>query len=82
MNKTAIPLLICAADCLAHPGHGAPLIHTHGWDWANVWFWIGVAVVAAVAAWRAKSGPYPHASEQCARTPSQEAGRVDFRDEQ
>ena len=54
MDKTAILLLISAGDCLAHPGHGAPLIHTHGWDWANVWFWIGVAVVAAVAAWRAK----------------------------
>ena len=54
MDKTAILLLISAGDCLAHPGHGAPLIHTHEWDWASVWFWIGVAVVAAVAAWRAK----------------------------
>ena len=55
MNKTAVPLVLFAGDCLAHPGHGAPLIHTHGWEWANVWLWIGLAVaVAAVAAWRAR----------------------------
>jgi hypothetical protein len=54
MNKLAIPFLLFAGDCLAHPGHGAPLIHTHGWDWASWAFWIAVAAAAAIAVWRAK----------------------------
>jgi len=52
--KTAIPFLLFAGDCLAHPGHGAPLVHAHGWDWASWAFWIGPAVAAAAALWRAK----------------------------
>ena len=57
MNKTAIPLLVLAGDCLAHSGHGAPLIHTHPTDWGSVWFWIGLAAVAVVAAWRSRPPP-------------------------
>ena len=54
MSKAAIPLLALAGDCLAHPGHGAPLIHGHALDWANLGFLIGIVLLAAVVAWRAK----------------------------
>ena len=55
MNKAAIPLLLFAGDCLAHPGHGAALIHTHEWHLENVWLWIAIAALAAVLGWRARS---------------------------
>lgn len=54
MNRTMIPFLFFAGDCLAHPGHGAPLVHIHDWDWRNLALGIGMVVVAALAIWRAK----------------------------
>ncbi|MCB9930380.1 MAG: hypothetical protein H6844_13330 [Alphaproteobacteria bacterium] len=33
--------LSAAGPALAHPGHGAPVFHTHAWE-------IGLAVVAAI----------------------------------
>jgi hypothetical protein len=48
MNRIT-PLLVCfAGDCLAHPGHGAPVVHAHGWDWG---YWgLGIGMVVLVAA--------------------------------
>lgn len=52
MNKVVIPFLSFAGECMAHPGHGAPIVHTHGWDWPSLGLGIVVAIVAAVALWR------------------------------
>jgi hypothetical protein len=54
MNRIVFLLLCFASDCLAHPGHGAQLIHTHGWDWAQLAVGMGIVAVAAVAIWRWK----------------------------
>ena len=54
MHRAALPFLLGAVECGAHPGHGAALAHSHGWDWPGSGFWILAAVVAAVIAWRAK----------------------------
>ena len=55
MKLTLLPLLFVASDCIAHPGHGAQLIHTHEWDWAQLALGLGmVAMAAAVAYWRSK----------------------------
>ena len=55
MNRTLLALLFVTGDCLAHPGHGVRLIHTHGWDWAQWALGLGmVAAAAAVAYWRSK----------------------------
>jgi hypothetical protein len=54
MNRVLVPLLLFSGECLAHPGHGAPLIHVHEWDWAHLSLGIGMVVVAAIAIWREK----------------------------
>ena len=53
MDRIVLVLLCFAGDCLAHSGHGAPLIHAHGWEWA---YWaLGIGTVAAAwVIWRAK----------------------------
>ena len=54
MNRAIIPFLLFTTECWAHPGHGAPLGHLHGWDWGPSLLWIAIAAVAALAAWKAK----------------------------
>ena len=54
MNKAVLPLLFFAGDCMAHPGHGARLLHLHDWDWASWAFLIAAIAVAAGAVWRVK----------------------------
>ena len=54
MNRTVLLLLFFAGDCLAHPGHGAALIHNHGGDWTQLVLGIGMLAVAAIVAWRWK----------------------------
>ena len=45
MHKTiAGSLLFFAGEALAHPNHGAPAVHLHGWEY------VLLAVVAAAVA--------------------------------
>ena len=53
MNRAVLVIFFFAGDCLAHPGHGAPLVHYHDWNSALLICAIAV-VVAAIAFWRAK----------------------------
>ena len=54
MDRIAVVLLCFTGDCLAHTGHGAPLIHAHGWDWVLWTFGILALAAAALAIWRAR----------------------------
>jgi len=54
VNRIVLPFLFFAGDCLAHPGHGATLIHTHGWDWTTLALGFGVLVLAVFAIGRVK----------------------------
>jgi hypothetical protein len=47
MHRYAIITLLLAGEVLAHPGHGAPAVHQHGWEWAALM----AAVAAVLAAW-------------------------------
>jgi len=53
MNRIVLLLLFFAGNCWAHPGHGAPLFHTHPSDW---YLLLGAAaiVVSLIFAWRSK----------------------------
>jgi hypothetical protein len=53
MDRFVLLLMFFAGDCLAHSGHGAPLVHAHGWDWVHWALAIGAAGAAWVI-WRAK----------------------------
>jgi len=51
MHKTiAGSFLFLAGEALAHPGHGAPEIHSHAWEYAL----LAAALVAVVAIFAAK----------------------------
>jgi hypothetical protein len=52
MYRAIAPLLLVASESFAHPGHGAPLVHMHEWDWAHWGLGIAMVVVAAIAIWR------------------------------
>jgi len=55
MKPILLPLLFFAGNCLAHPGHGAAQIHTHGWDWTQLALGLGMAATAAALVyWRSK----------------------------
>ena len=54
MNRLVLPFLFLAGDCLAHPGHGAPLIHLHNLDWTELSLLIAVLAVATIAVLRSK----------------------------
>ena len=55
MNRHWMVFLLFNGNCLAHPGHGAPLLHVHEGSWTKLAFWAAVgATVAVVAAWRAR----------------------------
>jgi hypothetical protein len=49
MNRVLVPLLLFSGECLAHPGHGAALIHVHGWDWGHLALGVGMIVAVAIA---------------------------------
>jgi hypothetical protein len=44
------PWPLFAGEALAHPGHGASTLHTHGWEYAL----LAAAIVATVGWMRAK----------------------------
>ena len=54
MYRVIVPLLLIADECSAHPGHGAPLVHVHGWDSAHLALGIAIVALAAIAMWRVK----------------------------
>jgi len=53
MNRMVLLLLFFAGDCLAHPGHGAPMIHTHPSDWYLL-LGAGAILLAAILVWRGR----------------------------
>jgi len=51
MHKTiAGSFLFLVGEALAHPGHGAPDLHSHAWEYAL----LAAALVAVVAIFAAK----------------------------
>jgi hypothetical protein len=54
MHRLIAVSLLSATEVWAHPGHGGALGHLHGWDWGNLLLVIAVAVVAALAIWKAR----------------------------
>jgi hypothetical protein len=44
MYRILITALLFSGEALAHPGHGAPTLHTHGWEYA-------LLAATAAAAW-------------------------------
>ena len=54
MRVGVLALIAFAADCWAHPGHGAPVAHVHSWDWGHLLFGLAVVLVAALAVWKVK----------------------------
>jgi hypothetical protein len=53
MNRIGLLLLFLAGDCLAHPGHGATMIHAHPSDWYLL-LGAGAVLLGAILAWRGK----------------------------
>jgi len=51
MRSAAAALIAFAGEALAHPGHGAPELHFHGWALEHALLF---AVVFAVLAFAAK----------------------------
>jgi hypothetical protein len=49
MRSGAVVLLLAAGGVLAHPGHGAPEIHLHWWEYGLL-----AAAVAALITWVAR----------------------------
>ena len=46
MYRIALGVFMLAGEALAHPGHNAPPLHTHGWEYALLAAAIAVAAVA------------------------------------
>jgi hypothetical protein len=40
-------LSIFAGETVAHPGHGAPMVHSHGWEYVL----LAAAIVVAAVGW-------------------------------
>ena len=49
MYRITLSACLLAGDALAHPGHGAPAAHAHGWE--TVLLVVAVAVALAAVAW-------------------------------
>ncbi len=47
MYRIVMGVFLAAGEVLAHPGHGAPMAHSHGWEYAL----LPAAIVLAVVAW-------------------------------
>jgi hypothetical protein len=54
MSRILLPLLLVAGDALAHPGHGAPSLHIHDWEWSHWALILGMVAIAGIVAWRSK----------------------------
>jgi hypothetical protein len=50
MYRIALSMFLLAGEALAHPRHGAPAQHLHGWEYAL----LVAAIAAAVAGWIAR----------------------------
>jgi len=46
MYRIAVSIFVLTGDAWAHPGHGAPALHIHGWDYALLAAAIAIAAVA------------------------------------
>jgi hypothetical protein len=51
MHRAAAALMVFSGELLAHPGHGAPENHLHGWEAEHV---LLLAVVVAFLAFAIK----------------------------
>ena len=47
MVRIALGTLLLAGEALAHPGHGAPPVHLHAWEYAL----LAIAIIAAALYW-------------------------------
>jgi len=54
MYKAILPLLLATGNALAHPGHGAPSLHLHDWQWNHWALMLGMVAIAGIAAWCAR----------------------------
>ena len=54
MYRAIVPLLLATGNALAHPGHGAPGLHIHDWEWNHWALILGMVAIAGIVAWRAK----------------------------
>jgi hypothetical protein len=50
MRSAAAALMVFAGNAAAHPGHGAPEVHIHGWGVEHVLLLVVVLVFLAFAA--------------------------------
>jgi len=52
MRSAAAALIAFAGEALAHPGHGAPEVHFHGWGLEHALLFAAVFAALAFAAKR------------------------------
>lgn len=52
MHRIALSMIMLAGETLAHPGHHAPVLHAHGWEYALLA--AAIAIAAAAACWMAR----------------------------
>lgn len=50
MRSAAAALMVFSGNLLAHPGHGAPAAHSHGWGPEHALLLVVVLAVLAFAA--------------------------------
>jgi hypothetical protein len=47
MYRIVMGVFLAAGKVLAHPGHGAPVVHSHGWEYLL----LAAAIAVAAAGW-------------------------------
>ena len=47
MYRIVMSVFLFAGEVLAHPGHGAPVVHSHGWEYVL----LAAAIVVAAVGW-------------------------------
>ena len=47
MHRIVMSVFLLAGEVLAHPGHGAPVVHGHGWEYVL----LAAAIVVAAVGW-------------------------------
>jgi hypothetical protein len=52
MYRLAAVLLVIAGEAIAHPGHGAPVVHWHAWDYLLPSLLLAAAAAVGFAAIR------------------------------
>jgi hypothetical protein len=50
MYRIVMSVFLFAGEALAHPGHGVPAVHLHGWEYILLAAAIGVAAVCGFSA--------------------------------